>query len=268
MCISPSELTVRIDLSQMARLLIALAFALALAGPAQASRETIATRPGVTVKVDLQVPDGAVALVLLFEGGGGRIRSSAKGFAQLAQAVFPRKGIASALLDAPSDQRNFMGGMHPKFRMSAEHVADIDAVVAALQAQTGLPVWILGVSLGSRSVARYAVQRSDRIAGVVLLSSSTNNPRGKPIDAFSLHNVTVPLLAVAHRDDSCRGTPPEGAQRIVSAATASPDATARFFTGGRNRGRQACGIETHHTFFGIEDQVVSAIARYIAQHTP
>jgi pimeloyl-ACP methyl ester carboxylesterase len=160
-----------------------------------------------------------------------------------------------------------MGGMHPRFRASADHIADLDAVVAAVRAQTGLPVWVAGVSLGSRSAASYAYQRAGSIAGVILLSSSTNPPRGIPVDAFPLHRITVPLLAIAHRDDRCPGTPPAGAQRIVAAATASPNAVMRTFTGGRNAGANACGVQTHHTFYGIEDAVVSAIVEFIASNT-
>jgi pimeloyl-ACP methyl ester carboxylesterase len=248
-------------------LLIAVLAQLAIAPAVLAASRFLATRPGVTVRVQVLVPDGATAMVVLLEGGGGRVRDPSQGFAHLAHRRFARAGVAAALVDAPSDQRSFMGGMHPRFRASADHIVDLDAVVAALRVQTGLPVWIAGVSLGSRSAASYAYQRADRIAGVVLLSSSTNPPRGIGVDAFPLHRITVPLLAVAHRDDRCPGTPPAGAQRIVAAATASPNAVVRTFTGGRNAGVNACGVETHHTYYGIEDAVVSAIAEFIASNT-
>ncbi len=247
--------------------LVALLALLVIAPAGLAASRSVATRPGVTVDVQVLVPDGATAMVLLLEGGGGRVRDGSKGFANLTHQRFARAGIATALIDAPSDQRSFMGGMHPRFRTSADHVADLDAVVAVLRAQTGLPLWVVGVSLGSRSAAHYASQRADAIAGVVLLSSSTNPPRGKPVDAFPLDRITTPLLAIAHRDDQCPGTPPAGAQRIVAAATASPNARVRIFAGGRNVGGNSCGVETHHTFSGIEDAVVSAIAEFIAGNT-
>jgi len=232
-----------------------------------AKRDSIATRNGVTVDVELQVPSGAAALVLLFDGAGGNLSAGSMGFAQHAHKVLADKGIATALVDAPSDQTSFRGGMHPQFRMSEEHVADIDAVVESLRSRTGLPIWVLGVSLGSRSAANYAVRRTDRIDGVVLISSSTNNPGGRPVDAFPLQEVTVPLLAVAHQDDQCPGTPPAGAQRIAAAATRSPAAVAKIFTGGSNSGKQPCGLRTYHTFYGIEDQVVTEVAEFIADHT-
>ncbi len=234
---------------------------------AQAASRTVATRPGVTVRIDVVVPDGATAMVVLLPGGGGRVQARSEGFAHLAQSSFVRVGVAAALVGAPSDERNFLGGMHPDFRESEAHVTDIDAAMAALQAQVGLPVWVAGVSLGTRSAAHYAIQRTDSIAGVVLLSSSTNPPRGKPVDAFALDRITVPLLAIAHRDDECPGTPPAGAERIAAAATASPNAVVKIFTGGQNFGANPCRPETYHTFFGIEDAVVSAIAEFIASNT-
>ncbi len=234
---------------------------------AQAASRTVATRPGVTVRIDVVVPDGATAMVILLPGGGGRVQTRSEGFAHFAQSRFLRAGVAVALVGAPSDQRNFLGGMHPVFRESKAHVTDIDTAVAVLQAQAGLPVWVAGISLGSRSAAHYAIQRTDRIAGVVLLSSSTNPPRGKPVDAFALERITVPLLAIAHRDDECPGTPPAGAERIVAAATASPNAVVKIFTGGQNFGANPCRPETHHTFFGIEGAVVSAIAEFITGDT-
>jgi pimeloyl-ACP methyl ester carboxylesterase len=234
----------------------------------RAERLSLETRPGVTVALDLQAPANAPALVLLFEGGGGQMGGSHEGFAAITHGRLRGEGLASALLGAPSDQRGFMGGMHPRFRTSEAHVADIDKVVAQLKARTGLPVWILGVSLGTRSAAWYAARRPEAIDGVVLLSSSTANPKAKPVDAFPLRRISVPLLAIAHERDACSGTPPAGARRIVAAATASRAAEARFFSGGRNKGRQPCGLRTYHTFYGIEDEVVAAVAEFILAQTP
>ena len=253
-------------------LLAGLAALTALLAPAAASsalaeRLQLATRPGVTVTVDLREAEDAIALLLLFEGGGGKFKKGSSGFAHLAHDRFGARGIATALVDAPSDQRGFRGGMHPDFRLSEDHLADIDAVIAALRARSGLPVWVLGISLGTRSAAWYAVQRPDKVDGVVLLSSSTASPRGRPVYSFPLQVLSVPLLAVVHEQDACRTTPPQGAHRIVAAAGGSPAAEVKTFSGGRNVGRDPCGTRTHHTFFGIEDEVVAAIAAFIADHS-
>jgi pimeloyl-ACP methyl ester carboxylesterase len=247
-------------------LILGLLLLTAAAG-ARAEGLSIATRPGVTVAVDLRLPEGATALVLLFEGGGGKLGTDFQGFAHLAHGRLDGKGIASALVDAPSDQRDFRGGMHPAFRTSQEHLQDIDAVVTALRARTSLPLWLLGISQGSRTAAWYAASRPDAIEGVVLLSSLTDDPRSLQVTSFPLHNIRAPLLALAHDDDSCPGTPPAGAQRIVAAATASLGVEVKRFTGGKSVGSRPCGTRTHHTFFGIEDTVIATIATYIAAHT-
>jgi len=149
------------------------------------------------------------------------------------------------------------------------HVTDIDAIIAVLKQSFDLPVWILGVSNGTRSAASYAMRRSERIAGVVLVSSSISPPSGTPIQQLpQIAAITVPLLALAHRDDACRGSPPAGAAQIANAATASPHAAAMIFSGGLNTGPMPCGVETHHQLYGVEDQAVDAISWFIDTHTP
>ncbi len=254
--------------ARLAWAVLCLALLQAAAMGARAERLSLETRPGATVVVDLELPAEATALVLLFEGGGGRIKASSNGFASLAHRRLAGFGMASALIDAPSDKRQFMGGMHPNFRQSDAHLRDINAVVAALRARSDLPLWVLGISLGSRSAAWYAVNRPERIDGVILMSSSTDNSKGEPVDRFPLHRIPVPLLAVAHEADGCPGTPPQGATRIVAAASGSRAAEVRTFSGGRNAGRRACGVRTYHTFYGIEDEVLAAVADFIKSHTP
>jgi pimeloyl-ACP methyl ester carboxylesterase len=245
-----------------------LLIALLLATPTLARIQTVATRAGVAVDFQVEVPEGASALILLFEGANGVLEPGSQGFAHKAYPLFLRHGIAAALIDAPSDRSGFRGGLDPRFRESSAHFADIDAVIKALRRDYALPVWILGWSTGTRSAAAYALHSSKRIAGVVLASSSTNPPNGDPIHTLPrIETVTVPVLAVAHLGDTCLGTPPSGAAEIARAATASAAAMAMLFSGGLDTGPIPCGNETHHAFFGIEEDVAAAIAAFIAAHT-
>lgn len=239
-----------------------------LTTPALAGVQTIETRPGVTVDVLAEVPEGAGALVLLFEGAQGMLLPGSKGFAHKAYPIFLRQGMAAALIDAPTDRSGFRGGLGLRFRESRVHMSDIDAAIRALKQRYALPVWILGTSHGTRSAATYAMFRSKEIAGVVLTSSSTAPPNGDPIHQQpGIKGVSVPLLAVAHLGDQCVGTPPAGAAEIARAATGSPAAVAMLFTGGLNAGPSPCGVETHHAFYGIEESVVAAIIAFIIGHT-
>lgn len=245
--------------------IVAMLFTLVATHGVRAESGTIQTRPGVTVPTEIDVPQGAKAIVLIFEGGGGNINS--RGFASSVHESLEDAGVGAVSIGAPSDQRGFMGGMSPLFRSSNEHLADIDAVIRSIKSAHNLPVWVFGVSLGSRSAAGYAVRRANEIAGLIVASSSTNPPRGKPIQDFQLGRLQVPVLAIAHEDDSCRGTPPSGAQLVVNAASSSPKAEVRVFSGGDSAGKNPCGIRSYHTFYRIESEVGRAIADFIKSNT-
>lgn len=237
--------------------------------PAQARIHTIETRPGFTIDVLIDVPVGARVLVLLLEGGQGLLLPGSKGFAHKAYPILLRQGVAAALMDAPTDPNGFRGGLDPGFRESQAHLSDIDAVVRALKLHYGSPVWVLGTSSGTRSAAAYAMLHSKELAGVILVSSSTDPPFGDPIQKLTgIETVSVPLLVISHLGDRCVGSPPDGAAKIASAATGSPAAVAMLFTGGLNTGIAACGVETHHAFYGIEEDVVSTVVDFILRQTP
>jgi len=262
------ERTRRLVLSTLLAAAI-ISLLLTLSGPALARVETIETRPGAVISFLAQAPEGASALVLLFEGGPGKLQPGSKGFAHKAYPIFLRHGIGAALIDAPADRDGFKAGLDPAFRESSAHMADIDAVIGALKQRYGLPVWILGTSNGTRSAAAYAMRHSAAIAGVVLVSSSTAPPFGEPLHSLpQMGAISVPLLAIAHVGDSCVGSPPAGAAEIVKAATGSPVAVAMLFAGGTDTGLAPCGVETHHSFHENEAEVVAAIVAFIARHTP
>lgn len=239
--------------------------AVVCAPAALADSRSIETRPGVKVPIELDVPNGAPALVLLFEGGGGKI--SGRGFASSVHESLIEAGIGAVSVGAPSDQGNFMGGMHPRFRASEQHMSDIDTILRSVKDDYDLPVWVFGVSIGSRSVALYGTRRTQQIDGVILASSTTRPPRGKGVHEFPLSNIRVPVLAVAHEDDPCPGTPASGARQIVDAATASPKAEFKIFSGGSDQAKNPCFTGGYHTFNGIQREVGEAIADFIKANT-
>ena len=209
-------------------------------------------RPGVTVKVRVFDTASPVAIAVLFMGGSGKLEQHTNtrgypGFLAGNAERFAAHGLIAALVDAPSDQRG-ADGMSPEFRAGPDHAADIDAVIARLKLGADLPVWVIGVSLGTISAANAAANGRHPIDGVVLASSSTMITRMK------LARVTAPALLVAHEDDGCPGTPPQGARRIAQALTGAPDAEVEFFSGGETEGPNPCHPGTPHTFHGISGQ--------------
>jgi pimeloyl-ACP methyl ester carboxylesterase len=254
----------------------ALAVTVAALSPAAAGGETIKlqTRPGVSVEFRYIGRDDATAAVILSEGGGGgvnlRSASEDNGILSRHRDRFAKHGFAVALMNAPPDRKKFKGGMSPKFRRTKKHVQDVDAVVGWMKQKTGLPVWLIGVSNGTVTASFYAIHGNHDLAGAVLLSSITEAASSKvhkSIVELGLDRVRVPVLVLAHKKDGCKHTPPSGAARIVAALTASPNAKSKIFSGGRTKGGDPCLPRSYHTFYGIEGEVVAAIADFIKANT-
>ncbi len=239
---------------------------------------TLHTRPGATVSFLLIRPPRPVTSIVLLEGGPGivdlssvsgtpRVGRSA-GFLATSRNSFAAHDLVVALVDAPSDKRGKRGMLAGGFRGSDAHVTDIDAVIGWLRRDVGLPVWLIGISIGSRSATHIAIHGKAALDGLILASNSTRPPRGVPsITAFGLEHITVPTLTVAHKWDACPGTPPEGGEQIVQRLVHAKQATATYFEGGRSVGSHPCRPRTYHTFYGIEDKVVAGIAQFIKANT-
>jgi pimeloyl-ACP methyl ester carboxylesterase len=225
------------------------------------------TRPGVEVSFRYFPTDGAPATIIYFVGGPGKadLRDNYEkfGFGSHARELFLSDDFNLVMVDAPSDQSDYNGGMHPVFRSTDEHTTDIDQVIKWVKAKSNLPIWLIGTSLGTRSVAHLAVNAAQSFDGMVLLSSSTNPPRGKSIVDFGLGKIKIPALMIGHKYDGCRGTPPSGAKEIAAALKSSPKAEVKIFTGGSEHSRNPCIPPSNHTFYGIENEVVSFITKFI-----
>ena len=255
----------------------ALLAACLLAGPpAPAAEEevrTIPTRPGVTTSFLLLRPAGApTASVILLAGGDGDLGLTADGIHQLqgnflvrTRTRWMREGFLVAVLDRPSDRK---GGLW-NFRTTAEHAADVRAVIAALREVAGAPVWLVGTSMGTLSAANAAARLADGgPSGIVLTSSVTETSKTtyEAVRHAGLGDIRVPTLVVHHRDDACRFSPYSGAQAIVRALTRAPAKELMTFEGGSPPISTPCEAKAAHGYLGIEAQVVSAIGAWIRAH--
>tara|TARA_B100002003_G_scaffold248536_1_gene282573 strand:+ start:841 stop:1626 length:786 start_codon:yes stop_codon:yes gene_type:complete len=235
------------------------------------SREAVKinTRSGVTVDILLKQTDQAKAALILLPGGPGYIDLSGttinrdRGFFAANFDNFADYDFTVAAVETPSDKAY---GMPPRFRQTDAHLRDLDAVISHIKNLTKLPVWLIGISRSTISVLHGAINLSTKINGLVVMSSTTRIPPRSGVTrltSLALDQITFPALAIGHEDDGCRGTPPEGARQLASAMTNSPKAVAKIFSGGGNPGRNPCGPGSHHTFEGIQDEVVNFIADFI-----
>ncbi len=164
----------------MQRLLVALALFLPLGAPSAEDIVTLSTRGGVTQSYPLSAPDAgkARAVAILFPGGAGKIdleRETARraldrgNFLVRSRRLFADRGIAAAIVDAPSDQPR---GMEDEFRLGAAHSEDIGRVVADLKTRfPALPVFLVGTSRGTVSGSSRTGARSRATATTSAISS-------------------------------------------------------------------------------------------------
>lgn len=228
-------------------------------------------RPGVTIPVWLIAPPQATGMVILFSGGAGKLVITDKGikhqgnFLVRTRNMFADQGMIVAIPDKPSDKGDLFG-----FRTTREHAEDIAALMRFLrQRYPGKPLWLVGTSRGTISVANVAARLHGKAGpdGIVLTSSLT---RGGVHNYDSLRDIdlgaiTVPTLIVHNKKDECRFTPFSDAQALSAQLTAVKVKAFRAFDGGRSES-DACQAKSYHGYLGIEAPVVASIVDWIKSH--
>ena len=232
----------------------------------------IPTRDGVTQRFILIIPERPVATVILFAGGHGGLQISPQGeigwgkgnFLVRARQLFAEQGLVVAVVDAPSDHQG--SPYLSNFRQRPEHAADIKAVIAWLKQDVKLPVWLIGTSRGTQSAGSIATQLRDEGGpdGVVLTSTMLTDAAGnRAVPDMPLDKITIPVLVVHHEQDDCKHCRFELAPELMGKLTATSRKELIAFKGGKSTG-DPCQAFAHHGFNGLEADVVSAIAKWIA----
>jgi pimeloyl-ACP methyl ester carboxylesterase len=211
---------------------------------------------------------------VLLTGGNGQLGIYDNGslraegnFLVRSRSLFVQQGFAVVLLDPPSDHNSapFLAGT---FRESAEHAADIGAVVAWSRGKWSLPVWLVGTSRGTQSVASAATVLTGDSApdGLVLTSTVLQASRSglasaRPVQEMALERLRIPVLVTHHEQDQCQVTPPALVPALMAKLT---PATSQILTyrGGRSTGN-ACEAFAYHGYNGIEQKVVADIAAFV-----
>lgn len=243
--------------------------AFASAGAAAQEIVTLATRAGVTQSFVILGMDGRQpeAVALLYVGGGGRInlrreggevKFSSRNFLPRSSGEFARNGLLPVVMDVPSDQSELTEG----YRMSAEQAVDARAAVKELKKRyPALPIYLVGTSRGTISVAYLGRDLGDEVAGVVLTSTmfGSGNPRRQAptLRGFEYTRIRTPLLFVHHREDACEHTPYASAAKLASRYALIS------VKGGKPAESHACEPLSAHGFYGVEAQTVDAIAAWM-----
>jgi pimeloyl-ACP methyl ester carboxylesterase len=239
---------------------------------AQVSVKDIPTRPGVTQRVLLIKPEQPVASVVLFAGGNGLVHIGPDGnigrggnFLVRTRELFAQQNLAVAVVDAPSDRVEGPGLEY--FRQTADHAVDIEHVVAFLRKEVNAPLWLVGTSRGTVSVANAAIRLGGKgIDGIVLTSAIVGNDRER-VPAMNIAAIKVPTLVVHHEDDQCRICLFSDVKSLMDGLESTRSELVAFTGGGPARGKP-CEARHYHGFIGIEDDVVKRIADWIKASSP
>jgi hypothetical protein len=234
---------------------------------------TLPTRPGVTQSYFIAMaPENPQAIAVLFPGDVGLIRLRKEGdrikfdnsnFPVRARGQFVKRGVVAAIIDAPSDRQSGFG-MSDEFRFSEKHFTDISAVVADLEKRfRGVPLFLIGTSRGTVSVAALAVKFGQQIAGVVLTSTMfrETGPQAKQpgpgLSRFDFKTIKIPLLFVHHASDRCVVTPYGEAARLAK------DYPLITVSGGLPPKSDECEPFSAHGYYGKESETVEQIVNWM-----
>lgn len=232
----------------------------------------IPTRSGVTQRILLLTPPDPKAMVILFAGGHGGLQIAQEGnigwgkgnFLLRVRQQFAELGFIVAIVDAPSDRQSnpFLNG----FRQTSEHVADVKAILSWFRESSNLPIWLVGTSRGTQSVAYIATELLGKEApdGIVLTSTILVDKKSNPVPNMNLEKIKIPVLVVHHELDGCQLCSFDEIPRLMRKFENAPKKELLAFKEGQTKG-DPCDAFGYHGYNGIENEVVTQIATWILQ---
>lgn len=155
-----------------------------------------------------------------------------------------------------------MNSKNLSIRATKDHMDRIRSTVEFYKNKTNKPIWLLGHSNGTYSLAQFINQTPDYdklIAGAIF--SSGRNEREITIDPINL-----PILVLHHENDSCASTQFSPAQSFYENVKAKNRSRTAFvtMTGGTNTGDPCSAPGSHHMYGGSHTQFTNAIEQFIS----
>jgi hypothetical protein len=243
--------------------------------------------------VDGFAPITPQAVLMLFTGGDGRlnlapgqINTGSTNFVVRTRYHFAAEGYVVAVVDAPSD---FLAHNHPDTTDAAgflhgsglrghrlpnrlhgdKYLQDLGAVIGDLHNRyPNMPLWAVGTSRGTISAAVAAANAVPRPDGIVLTSPLTGPSAVGDLQSVNVESIAVPALIVAHREDGCAVTRPDDSRDLRRRFVSSPRVRLHVFHGGSAPLSEPCDPLSGHGYFGIEQQVIEAVTRWIERIGP
>jgi len=231
----------------------------------------VSTRSNVSERLLIFTPQTPKAVVVLFAGGHGGLQLSSEGkfgwgegnFLMRTRELFLKSGLMVVIVDAPSDHQRepYLNG----FRQTKEHLQDISAALAWIKTETMAPIWLVGTSRGTQSVAYVATENPTNIHGIVLTSSILYDAKSDAVPEMKLEKLQMPVLVVHHKEDGCSHCSFDLIPSLMNKLSASTSKELIAIESGQTKG-DPCNAFGHHGFNGVEQEVVTKIADWVLAH--
>ncbi len=223
---------------------------------------------GVSERAVVLMPEHPKAAVILFAGGHGGLQIKddetygwgGGNFLVRARNLFVEHQMMVVIIDAPSDHQS--APFLANFRQTKEHVQDIQALVEWVKTKTDAPIWLVGTSRGTQSVAYAATHGIQGVHGIVLTSTILTDSKVDAVPEMPLEKITLPLLVVHHENDGCMHCSPTLLEAFMKKL---PSASLIMMQGGKTQG-DPCLAMAYHGFNGVEKEVVDKISDWIVAH--
>lgn len=226
---------------------------------------------GVFVPIFAAWKDGAVATVVLYPGGAGGYGKigengwpNSQNFLIRSAKIFAAHPFNVVLVGRATDVSDLDGIA----RTGESHDQDNQAIFRAIKLKSAAPIWLIGTSMGTISVAAAAIRNSGpNIAGIVLTSSVTSYSVRGAVPAQDLDKIKVPVLVVHHQRDACKKCTPYEAKNITDGMKNAPIKKTLLVDGGSGQSGDPCLALHYHGYIGMEKEVVDLIAAWVKNPT-
>jgi hypothetical protein len=209
-------------------------------------------------------PEAVATLILLpgGDGGSGEIidgQPTSNNFLSRSRNLFASENFNVLVIYRATD----LSGLDFGYRISKQHVAEIDKVITYATREFAKPVWLIGTSRGTVSATAAVIASGEGAVQGLVLSSSVTSKRTGALATQDIASIKVPTLVVHHKNDACKICVPNEASRLIDGLKSAPVKKFVLIQGGSDPQGNPCGAKHWHGYINYEKETVKIITDWI-----